>query len=81
MKKTISVDIYTCHAMSSTCTQDQLCTAAPISSFVKCSYFISAIAFASRQIYFNRIIQQVTGLNISTGHRIISKLCPTKAAS
>ena len=34
MKKTISVDIYTYQAMSSTCTQDQLCTAAPISTFV-----------------------------------------------
>ena len=30
--------------------------------------------------WFNRIIWQVTGLNISTGNQTFSKLCPRKAA-
>ena len=65
--------------MSSTHTQSQLCTTNRISSFVLRSYFISVIAFVSCQFNFNRMIYQVTGLNISTGHQTISELCPTKS--
>ena len=40
-------------------TQSQLCTATPISSFVQCQVFISAIAFVSRHVYFNRVFLEV----------------------
>ena len=36
-------------AMSSTYTQNQLCTATPVSSFIQFLYFISAIVFVSRR--------------------------------
>ena len=42
-----------CQTMSSTRTQNQLCTPPLISSFVQCSDFISTIAFVSRHICQN----------------------------
>ena len=40
--------------MSSNRTQSQLCAATPISSIFSVSDFISAFAFVSRHVYFNR---------------------------
>ena len=40
--------------MNSTRTRSQLCTVTPISSFVQCSDFISAIAFVTHHICFNQ---------------------------
>ena len=41
-------------AMSSTCTQSQLCITTTISSISSLSDFISAFAFVSSHVYFNR---------------------------